>query len=64
MKLCICLQLFPESAVMWHLQTEHLKGELQALGSFVTTATALTAVDLRIKQEHHTLNPQTNTGMQ
>lgn len=32
------------------------EGELQAPGSFATTVTALTAVELGIKQEHHTLN--------
>lgn len=32
------------------------EGELQALGSFATTATALIAVDSGIKQEHHALN--------
>lgn len=47
---------FPQECGHVAFTNRKSEGELRALGSFATTATALTAVEMGIKQEFHTLN--------
>lgn len=56
MKLLHLLTALPQECGHVAFTNRKSEGELQALGSFATASTALTAVDSEIKQEHHTLN--------